>query len=130
MSCSRGETPSADGERPTKKVKFRSVQDQRGQRSCRAQTESDRQQRCAVVLTVFLPFSPLRTHSPQVSISEFLAVPAKDAVTFHALYGTTAAELDAEVRAGGTSFQCEFFNQVWEAVAAAMRVLSENQVVH
>lgn len=65
-----------------------------------------------------------------MSISEFLAVPARDAVTFHALYGTTAAELEAEVRAGGASFQCEFFNQVREAVAAARHVLPEQQVVH
>lgn len=50
--------------------------------------------------------------SPQVSISEFLAIPAKDAVTFHVLYGTTAAELESEIQAGGAPFQCEFYNQV------------------
>jgi hypothetical protein len=47
-----------------------------------------------------------------VSISEFLAIPAKDAVTFHVLYGNTAAELEAEIQAGGAPFTCEFYNQV------------------
>jgi hypothetical protein len=36
MSSSCGDTPSADGERPTKKVKFRLVQDQHGQSTCKA----------------------------------------------------------------------------------------------
>lgn len=50
--------------------------------------------------------------SPKVSVTEFLAIPAKEAVTFHLLYGTTAAELDAEIKAGAMPFSCEFFNQV------------------
>jgi hypothetical protein len=50
--------------------------------------------------------------SPQVSISEFLAIPAKDALTFHVLYSTTAADLEAEIQAGGAPFTCEFYNQV------------------
>lgn len=51
--------------------------------------------------------------SPQISITEFLAIPAKEAVTFHLLYGNTSAELDAEIRAGGVPFSCEFYNQVF-----------------
>lgn len=49
-------------------------------------------------------------------MSEFTAVPAKEAVTFHVLYATEPEALAAEMQAGGAPFACEFYNQVSRAL--------------